>query len=305
MGTSSTTRVRTSPRTSSRSTPTSRHRPARSCERNAKGQLVPVNETSGGDRSSCSARRQRRADRQGPRRAAHRPRDAECGHGRSRTQGGRSWNGPIYVATPQLLRTFGITTSEIDPNADILSSRPGLSGVSGLGLDYASVGNVRVPSDLYGRQRAVSRIPVIQEVGALPTGTSAPNTVITEHAMREFHIQASTTDWLVQGSQPFTRRPDQQRRAHRFDDAALGRGEERPADLVRRHRLGDDLRDRHRPRCARDVGGARPERDGERPPHAGGDRCVQLHAAHADRRDGRGARLPRCTPRERWAGTSP
>ena len=116
--------------------------------------------------------------------------------------------------------------------------------------------------------------PVIQEIGALPSGTSAPNTVITEHAMREFHIQASTTDWLVQGTQPFTRVPDQQRRARRVDDAALGRVEERPADLVRRHRLGDDLRDRHRPRRARDVGRARPERDGERPPHARGDRCV-------------------------------
>ena len=45
---------------------------------------------------------------------------------------------------------------------------------------------------------------MIQEVGALPSGTSAPNTVITEHAMREFHIQASTTDWLIQGTQPFT-----------------------------------------------------------------------------------------------------
>jgi putative ABC transport system permease protein len=28
--------------------------------------------------------------------------------------------------------------------------------------------------------------------------------VITEHAMREFHIQASTSDWMVQGTQPFT-----------------------------------------------------------------------------------------------------
>jgi putative ABC transport system permease protein len=28
--------------------------------------------------------------------------------------------------------------------------------------------------------------------------------VITEHAMREFHIQATTTDWLLQGAQPFT-----------------------------------------------------------------------------------------------------
>ena len=46
--------------------------------------------------------------------------------------------------------------------------------------------------------------PVIQEVGALPSGTSAPNTVITEHAMREFHIQATTTDWLVLGTQAFS-----------------------------------------------------------------------------------------------------
>jgi putative ABC transport system permease protein len=28
--------------------------------------------------------------------------------------------------------------------------------------------------------------------------------VITEHAMRQFHIQAGTSDWLVQGIQPFT-----------------------------------------------------------------------------------------------------
>jgi putative ABC transport system permease protein len=43
-------------------------------------------------------------------------------------------------------------------------------------------------------------------MASLPTGTSAPNTVITEHAMREFHIQASTNGgpWLIQGSQPFT-----------------------------------------------------------------------------------------------------
>jgi putative ABC transport system permease protein len=46
--------------------------------------------------------------------------------------------------------------------------------------------------------------PVIQDVGALPSGTSAPNTVITEHAMREFHIQATTTDWLVLGTQAFS-----------------------------------------------------------------------------------------------------
>ena len=129
------------------------------------------------------------------------------------TQGGRQWNGAIYVATPQLLRAFGITKSEIDPNADILSSRPGLSGVSGLAFNYASGAKSDNGPGAPGGGASQGSCtaatgclanPVIQEVGALPTGTSAPNTVITEHAMREFHIQSTTTNWLVQGSQPFT-----------------------------------------------------------------------------------------------------
>jgi putative ABC transport system permease protein len=104
-----------------------------------------------------------------------------------------------------LLRAFGIKSSEIDPNADILSSRPGLSGVSGLDFEYAS-NNKTGPggSSVCAAATGCLAHPVIQEVGALPSGTSAPNTVITEHAMREFHIQATTTDWLVQGTQPFS-----------------------------------------------------------------------------------------------------
>ena len=122
------------------------------------------------------------------------------------TQGGRSWNGPVYVATPQLLRAFGITTSEIGPRADILTSRPGLSGVSGLDLNYASGGKYGPPQSDQSCTAATRCLahPVVQEVGALPSGTSASNTVITEHAMRQFHIQATTNDWLIQGSQPFT-----------------------------------------------------------------------------------------------------
>jgi putative ABC transport system permease protein len=116
---------------------------------------------------------------------------------------GRQWDGQIYVATPQLLRTFGISPSAIDPNADILSSRPGLSGVSGIGLDYAS-GGKNGPSSSCTAATGCLAHPVVQEVGSLPLGTSAPNTVITEHAMSEFHIHAVTTDWLLQGAQPFT-----------------------------------------------------------------------------------------------------
>ncbi len=115
------------------------------------------------------------------------------------TQGGRQWDGQVYVATPQLLRAFGINPSDVDPNADILSARPGLSGVSGLVLNYSSGAK---PAN--GPDAAVLVHPVIQEIGALPLGTSAPNTVITEHAMHRFHVATSTTDWLVQGAQPFT-----------------------------------------------------------------------------------------------------
>ena len=116
---------------------------------------------------------------------------------------GRQWDGAIYVATPQLLRSFGINPSEINPNADILSSRPGLSGVSGIGFEYGS-GAKNGPSQSCTAATGCLANPVIQEVGALPTGTSAPNTVVTEHAMREFHIQENTTDWLVQGTQDFS-----------------------------------------------------------------------------------------------------
>jgi putative ABC transport system permease protein len=132
--------------------------------------------------------------------------------GLSAHQGGRSWNGAIYVATPQLLRAFGITASEIDPNADVLTARPGLSRVSRMTFDYGSKndnafqkpGPGPPPSSQCNAASGCLANPVIQEVGALPAGTSAPNTVITEHAMREFHIQATTTDWLVQGTQPFS-----------------------------------------------------------------------------------------------------
>jgi putative ABC transport system permease protein len=130
------------------------------------------------------------------------------------TQGGRNWDGAIYVATPQLLHAFGIKESEIDPNADVLSSRPGLSGVSGITFDFGSnsgngngsgnPGSGQPPSSTCTAVSGCLVDPVIQEIGALPTGTSAPNTVITEHAMKEFHIQATTTDWLIQGTQPFS-----------------------------------------------------------------------------------------------------
>ena len=52
---------------------------------------------------------------------------------------GRQWNGPIYVATPALLRAYGINPSSIPSNVDVLSSRPGPRG-SGVQLTYGGGG---------------------------------------------------------------------------------------------------------------------------------------------------------------------
>jgi len=46
--------------------------------------------------------------------------------------------------------------------------------------------------------------PVIQEVSGLPAGTSAPNTVITLHAIHRLGLRAITSGWLIQTPNPPT-----------------------------------------------------------------------------------------------------
>ena len=113
------------------------------------------------------------------------------------TPGGRNWDGTVYVATPQLLRAYGITAGQVSPDADILTMRPGLSGMTKMQLQYgASKGGP--PGSTPCTRGSCLANPKIQEVTALPSGTSAPNTVITEHAVREFHLTITTAGWLIQ-----------------------------------------------------------------------------------------------------------
>jgi putative ABC transport system permease protein len=122
---------------------------------------------------------------------------------------GRSWNGPIYVATPQLLSAFGIKQSEINPNADILTMRPGLSTLSLMQLIYGNqqggekTGPGNGPNNVNQSSCPAGSCianPPIQEIGQLPSGTSAPNTVVTEHAIATLHLQKSVgvSGWLIQ-----------------------------------------------------------------------------------------------------------
>jgi len=118
---------------------------------------------------------------------------------------GRSWSGPIYVATPQLLKAFGISQSEVNPDADILTMRPGLSTTSLMQLTYGNSGGGHGPGGNGGNNQwpcppgSCIANPPIQEMSQLPSGTSAPNTVVTEHAVATLHLQSSiqTTGWLI------------------------------------------------------------------------------------------------------------
>jgi putative ABC transport system permease protein len=124
---------------------------------------------------------------------------------------GRSWSGPVYVATPQLLQAFGIKASEVNPDADILTMRPGLSGLSQMQLVYGNDqgGGGHGPQDVGSNSYPCPKgqcvaNPVIQEVSALPSGTSAPNTVITEHAIHTLGLHTSPSGWLIQAPHPPT-----------------------------------------------------------------------------------------------------
>ena len=119
---------------------------------------------------------------------------------------GRQWSGPVYVATPQLLAAFGIKASQVSPDADILSMRPGLSGIADMQLVYGNYFGGPGGNGPGGGPNQTSfpcpastclANPVIEEVGALPSGTSAPNTVITEHAIKDLGLQTSVQGWLI------------------------------------------------------------------------------------------------------------
>jgi putative ABC transport system permease protein len=111
---------------------------------------------------------------------------------------GRTFSGALDVATPQLLSAFGITQSQINPDADILTSRAGLSTMSLMQLTSSppctsSSNHYPCPPG------SCIASPPIQQISQLPSGTSAPNTVITQHAITTLRLQSSitTAGWLI------------------------------------------------------------------------------------------------------------
>ena len=169
------------------------------------------------------------------------------------SQNGRQWDGPIYVATPALLRAYGINPASIPSSVDILSSRPGLAG-SGVQLTFSGGKGDNGPGN-YNQCTPNQCLahPVVQEESQLPMGTSAPNTVITESRVapaarrgpeqpRRLADPVQQCDHLGAAHE----RPlagGQQQPQHRV--------EERRTDVGRDRQLGDGLRHRSGPGCPR------------------------------------------------------
>jgi putative ABC transport system permease protein len=123
------------------------------------------------------------------------------------------FNGSVYVATPQLLATYGIKASQISPGTDFLTRQPGLAGLPHLETTWGSYGLQYGPGNLVQKASVLPSCtlsndclanPAIQTVSNLPSGTSAPNTVITEHAVSKYHQQPSLNGWLIQAPAPLT-----------------------------------------------------------------------------------------------------
>ncbi|MGH3397986.1 MAG: FtsX-like permease family protein, partial [Streptosporangiaceae bacterium] len=112
-----------------------------------------------------------------------------------------NFSGTVYVATPALLADYRIRPGEIGASTDVLTMRPGLASAPDMQLTtcYSPlVSNTTCP--------AVTSIsdPVIQTFSTLPSGTSAPNTVITMRGVQALHARMLLTGYLVQAPRPLT-----------------------------------------------------------------------------------------------------
>jgi putative ABC transport system permease protein len=118
--------------------------------------------------------------------------------------------GLLYVATPAILRHYGIKLSQVGPAVDILTSLIGLSGYQL--ADFAN--QVACPGGAPGcaiHHRALRQAgelggivhPTLQRVG-LPAYTSDPNMLITMHAVRTLGLNLLQAGWLIQTPRPLT-----------------------------------------------------------------------------------------------------
>ena len=115
----------------------------------------------------------------------------------NRMQGGLPW-----VATPALLKAFGISQGGVNPAADVLTARALLPSTGDLALVSGSY-MAQSPNTPCPAGMCIQN-PVIQEISKLPAGTSVPNTVITEGAVKALHETVVPVGWLIQAPSAIT-----------------------------------------------------------------------------------------------------
>jgi putative ABC transport system permease protein len=117
----------------------------------------------------------------------------------------------IYVATPALLRHYGIKASAISPGTVLITSRPGLQGTPNLLLQYGN----------FLEQNPVVKFvptPSIQTLANLPTDVSDPNLLIMASVAARLRLREATVAWLIQAPRSLT--PVQVSSARRVAEAA-------------------------------------------------------------------------------------
>jgi len=108
-------------------------------------------------------------------------------------QGMRGDPGTIYLATPELLRHYGIDPAAVDADSDLLTSRSGLDKLAGAEVVTEGPTN-----------EIELKSPKIQRFAALPAGASEPNLLLTEHGLAAFDNQTHAGGWLVTADHTLT-----------------------------------------------------------------------------------------------------
>jgi putative ABC transport system permease protein len=119
------------------------------------------------------------------------------------TRPDNNFSGSVYVATPQLLAKYGIKASQIAPGTDVLTARPGLASLSNMHMVWRGSGNSNGRVSCTLRNDCLAN-PAIQTITSLPSGRSAPGTLITEYAVRKYRLQTELSGWLIQAPAPLT-----------------------------------------------------------------------------------------------------
>jgi putative ABC transport system permease protein len=117
---------------------------------------------------------------------------------------GSGFSGQLFVATPALLKAYGISPSEVNPDADVLTMRPGLAADSSqIGLVSGAYFGLPANAPACPVGDCIAD-PVIQTISALPSGAHAPNTVITERAVKALGEQTVPVGWIIQSPAALT-----------------------------------------------------------------------------------------------------